>query len=91
MFSNRIGSINDLDAAAPFDVCIVGSGPAGTVLGKSLVERGIRTVILESGGSLLRWFVDPKLKGLAAYQSSGDTDYPVERTRARARGGTSNF
>ncbi|MCZ6799667.1 MAG: GMC family oxidoreductase [Nitrospirae bacterium] len=80
-----------LDTGQPFDVCIIGSGPAGTVLGKRLVERGIRTVIVESGGSLLRWFVDFRLKGLAAYESSGDANYPVVRTRARALGGTSNF
>ena len=38
-----------LDASEPYDVCIVGSGPAGTVLGTRLVEHGLRTLILESG------------------------------------------
>jgi choline dehydrogenase-like flavoprotein len=84
-------NLSALDSADPFDVCIIGSGFAGTVLGKCLVERGVRTVILESGSSLFRWVRDSRLKRLAAYQFSGNTDYPLVRTRARARGGTSNF
>lgn len=87
----EIKNINALDSAEPFDVCIIGSGPAGTILGKSLVERGVRTVILESGGSVFRWLFDSRLKRLAAYQVTGDTDYPLTNSRARALGGTSNF
>jgi len=88
---NLTKDISILDSVGFFDVCIIGSGPSGTVLAKSLVDRGVRTLILESGGSLFRWFVDKKLRGLAAYTFSGDTNYPVVRTRARALGGTSNF
>ena len=88
---NRTEALEALDAAEPFDVCIIGSGPAGTILGRSLVERGVRTVIVESGTTLGRWFLDSGMRELAAYDFSGDTDYPLTRTRARALGGTSNF
>lgn len=88
---HRIKDISILDSAKSFDVCIIGSGPAGTILGKALIERGVRTLILESGKSLFQWMVDPRIRELAMYKFSGNTDYPVVRTRARALGGTSNF
>ena len=84
-------SLNPLDASDPYDVCIIGSGFVGTVLGTALVEQGVRTLILESGASIARWLVDPRLKDLAAYEVSGDTNYPAVRTKARAIGGNSNF
>ncbi len=89
--SNPLGDIGGLDAARPFDVCVIGSGPAGTVIGKSLAERGVRTLILESGKNLVQWLLDGRLRQLASSTCSGDTNYPVRRTRARAVGGTSNF
>ncbi len=84
-------NVNALESSEPFDVCIIGSGPAGTILGTELVKRGVRTLILESGGSVLRWVVDSRLKRLAAYQVTGNTGYPLKNSRARAVGGTSNF
>jgi len=33
----------------PVDVCIVGCGPAGAVLGAALVRDGVRVLVLESG------------------------------------------
>ena len=59
------GAIRALDASEPYDVCIIGSGPAGTILGTSLVERGIRTLILESGTNLFRWLFDRRLRFLS--------------------------
>ncbi len=87
----RSVQLDVLDQSEPFDVCIIGSGFAGTIVGLELVQRGIRTVILESGQGLLRWMVDKRLKGLASCTVSGDADYPTERTKARAVGGNSNF
>jgi choline dehydrogenase-like flavoprotein len=78
-------------AESRYDVCIIGSGFVGTVVGTSLATRGVRTVILESGRGVLRWFSDRRIKALAEYEVSGDCAYPTERTKARALGGNSNF
>ncbi len=88
---NFVRNFAALDASQPYDVCIIGSGPAGTVLGTRLVQQGLRTVILESGNSMMDWLVDPRLKQLAEYEFTGDTDYPLTRTAARIVGGNSNF
>jgi choline dehydrogenase-like flavoprotein len=88
---DAVSNLSALDASEPYDVCIIGSGFAGTVVGRDLVDSKVRTLMLESGGSLSRWLVDSRLRKLAAYEVSGYTDYPTTRTRARARGGTSNF
>jgi choline dehydrogenase-like flavoprotein len=88
---STIKNIAALDVSEPYDVCIIGSGPAGTILGTELAKNRIRTLMLESGGSVLRWVMDSRLKQLAAYQVSGNTDYPLKHSRARVIGGTSNF
>ena len=49
---HRGGGLGTVDDNTIFDVCIIGSGFAGSVLGEALVRRGIRTVILESGPDL---------------------------------------
>jgi glucose dehydrogenase len=84
-------SMNALDVSEPYDVCIIGSGPAGTIVGTSLAERGVRTLLLESGTNLLQWLFDQRLRRLARYEFTGDTEYPLKNTRARTLGGTSNF
>jgi hypothetical protein len=50
------GWIHDLDAGAPetpieTDVCILGAGPVGLTLARSLAEKNHRVTILEIGGS----------------------------------------
>lgn len=85
------GYLAPLDATEPYDVCIVGSGPAGTVLGTTLVRRGMRVLILESGRGLHAWFTDRSIRSLARYDFTGDTDYPLSRTTSRVLGGNSNF
>lgn len=74
-----------------FDVCIIGSGPAGAVLGKLLVGNKIRTVIIESGPDPSSKPIDPRFRALEVYRSSGSIKYPVEASRSRALGGTSNI
>jgi len=80
--------LSALEGALPFDVCIVGSGPAGAVLGLDLVERGRRVVMLEAGsrrpGSCPSGEDD-------AFQSSGAINYPLASSRYRGMGGTSNL
>jgi choline dehydrogenase-like flavoprotein len=70
-------------------VCIVGSGFAGAILAESLVRHGIRTIVLESGFDAGAPPLDPRLKPLEVFRSSGPLDYPVARTRFRGVGGTS--
>jgi choline dehydrogenase-like flavoprotein len=84
-------NMDALDRSEPFDVCIIGSGFAGTVLGTELVQRGVRTLIVESGNSMLRWLFDSRMKNLAAFQASGDTNYPLKHMKTRILGGNSNF
>ncbi len=80
----------DVGAEGPFDVCIIGSGFAGVVLGRDLVRSGLRTVILESG-SARGGPIEPRLSRLEVYESTGNASYPLILTRARAVGGTSHL
>lgn len=80
-----------LDTSEPFDVCVIGSGPTGTILGKSLVENGLRTVILEAGSSLVNWLTDARIKQYADFESTGNAEYPEKHTKASLLGGTANF
>jgi choline dehydrogenase-like flavoprotein len=62
------GSLAALAAPASYDVCIIGSGPAGTLLGTRLAGAGVRTLILESGRGLVAWLSDRRLRSLAEYE-----------------------
>lgn len=79
------------ETEVPFDVCIIGSGPAGSILGKILAENRLRTVIVESGPDPDSKHSDSRFKGLEVYRSSGSIDYPVAASRSRAVGGTTNI
>jgi len=82
--ANDISTLQDA-----YDVCIIGSGPAGTVLGMDLVERGFKTIIIESGPDLYGNTYDDRIQGLEVYGNSGEIDYPILGSRVRALGGTS--
>lgn len=84
-------STDALDASHPFDVCMVGSGPAGSILAIDLAQRWVRTLLLESGDMLRAWLMDRRLKELAAYEVGGSADYPTERTTSRLSGGNSKL
>jgi glucose dehydrogenase len=75
----------------PFDVCIIGSGPAGSILGKILVENRVRTVIVESGPGQDSKYSDSQLTGLEVYRCSGSIRYPVAASGSRTIGGTTNI
>jgi len=87
----RLAEPNVLDQAEPFDVCIIGSGPAGAVLGKALVDQGFRTVMLESGLDIREGEFDARMQRLDMYRSSGPVSYPIASSRLRALGGTSTL
>jgi choline dehydrogenase-like flavoprotein len=84
------GNLNAIDSRTLFDICIIGSGPAGAVLGQELIEHGFRTVILESGEDLSGDSFDARIRELEVYRNSGELQYPVASTRVRGLGGTSN-
>lgn len=84
-------TLGELAGSAVYDVCIVGSGPAGTILGIELASRGLRTVLLESGVNWTSMFEDPRYGRLDSYEVDGDADYPLRASRLRALGGTSNL
>ena len=83
------GRLGDLDENTIFDVCIIGSGFAGAVLGDALVKDGIKTVILESGPDPRGKSTDPRFHQLNAFRSIGPLEYPVTSSRFRGVGGTS--
>lgn len=86
-----VNNLPALDATEPYDVCVIGSGPAGTIAATTLASHGVRTLLLESGNSLATWAFDSRLKDLAEYEVAGNAAYPTERTVSRLLGGNSNF
>jgi choline dehydrogenase-like flavoprotein len=87
----------------PVDVCIVGCGPGGAVLGAALVRGGVRVLVLESGPRF-PFAERPKnqrnfLRGLDPWQalpdgfdvssSRGPIYYRVQGRQVRGVGGTS--
>ena len=85
------------------DVCVVGSGPAGSMLAHRLAETGHEVVILEAGR---RFEMDERLEQQEAhirpgqgnvwemggerdaYTSSGDSYYPLNASRVKGVGGS---
>ncbi|MDA8017009.1 MAG: GMC family oxidoreductase [Thermoanaerobaculia bacterium] len=65
-----------------FDVCVIGSGFAGTYLALELVQHGIETALVEAGEGLASTF---------QAASTGEIDYPVQASRRIGLGGTSGL
>lgn len=90
-FTGPQGRLSELVDDANFDVCIIGSGPAGVSLGTDLANLGIKTLLLESGINMAEYGLDPRYNELDRFASSGGIDYPLASSRMRAVGGTSNI
>jgi choline dehydrogenase-like flavoprotein len=82
-------SLASLSKTRSFDVVIIGSGPAGAILGRDLVNKGINTLILEAGPNLNKPDPNIKTSALEIYRNSGSIEYPVAASHLRAIGGTS--
>lgn len=74
----------------PHDVCVIGSGFAGTFLGLRLVERGIDTLIVEAGGDLSPDAPPEGRTGIFPHLLLGDAAFPVDFNRSIGVGGTSH-
>lgn len=68
-----------------FDVCVVGSGPAGMAVVSSLLSTNKRVLLLESGGDLF----DPATEELSSFENVGHRRVPPGSVRKRIFGGTS--
>lgn len=67
-------------------VCIIGAGAAGITLALSLRTAGFPVAVLESGG----FDFDVATQDLYAGQMVGLPDYPLDKSRLRFFGGTTN-
>jgi choline dehydrogenase-like flavoprotein len=72
-----------------YDVCIVGTGPAGCTLAQQLSDAGQSVLLLESGSTLSDIDGMQESAKLDSYSISGSIEYPLQATRMRILGGTS--
>ncbi|MCY3792988.1 MAG: GMC family oxidoreductase, partial [Gammaproteobacteria bacterium] len=72
---------------AQADVCIIGAGAAGITLARGLTGQGLRILLLESGGLDF----GPESAALGVGENIGSTYYPLEDSRLRFFGGTTNI
>lgn len=72
-----------------YDVCVIGSGFAGTFLALEAVARGHETVVIEAGSRPRREGTAGTLADGFEFRSSGELRYPVNGTRAITLGGAS--
>lgn len=85
--ANQIDELSDQHS---YDVCIIGSGPAGCVVAQQLLAQNKSVVMLESGLDLTNSEAASAMSQLDRYSNVGAIDYPMANSRVRAVGGTSN-
>jgi choline dehydrogenase-like flavoprotein len=73
-----------------FDICIVGSGPAGMTLAREISRSGLRVCILESGG-YKSVEETQSLDGGAVDSPHGYREQVLQQGRRRQFGGTANL
>ena len=79
-----------LSGSLQFDVCIVGSGPAGITLAREISRFGLRVALLESGGNK-PVEVTQNLNTGAVESTHGYEEQTLSKGRGRQFGGTSNL
>jgi choline dehydrogenase-like flavoprotein len=70
------------------DVCVIGAGAAGIALALALERTGRQVVLLESGGGASE--PEPATQALAEGESVGLPYFPLEESRLRCLGGSTN-
>ena len=80
------GRAIDQDEIRQYDLCIVGSGPAGISIAREFIGRDESVCVLESGG--LRF--DSETQSLAAGEETGQPFFTLVSIVLRYFGGTSN-
>lgn len=68
------------------EVCIIGAGAAGISLAREFRDEPFRTVLLESGG----YEREPETQALYRGEIVGHAYYPLEQSRIRFLGGSTN-
>jgi len=69
-----------------FDVCVIGSGPAGVTVARRLGAKGLSVALMEAGGLTLTADSQNLYKG----SEGGQPYFPLDACRLRYFGGTSN-
>ena len=71
--------------ARPFDVCVIGAGPAGITLARRLAGQGLEVALMEAGGT--EW--SEESQAIAVGESVGVTYPDLDVARLRYLGGSS--
>lgn len=79
-------SLGDLSPEDLFDVCIVGTGPAGMTCAMTLERAGHRVALLEGGGEAYSEWSQDLYRG----EVVGDPYFELDVGRLRYLGGSSN-
>ena len=79
-------AVANLPESSAYDVCIAGGGVAGITLATSLIAKNVRVLLLEAGG------LEYTPESQDVYQGAvlGRSYFPLEDSRLRFLGGTSN-
>ena len=78
-------NLADIQDQDQFDVCIIGSGPAGITCALQLAENGKRVLILEGGDEKYT----KQSQDIYSGTIDGDPYFPLTEVRLRQFGGTS--
>lgn len=77
----------DREMSTDAEVCIVGAGAAGVAIARSLSQSGREVCLLEAGGMDF----DPETQALCEGENTGMEYYPLDQSRLRFFGGTTNI
>ena len=82
-------SLEDIapEASHTYDICIVGTGPAGISVAKKLLDSGLKVVMLESGGMV----PESEYLQLNEGENSGPSFLDLDSSRLRCFGGASGL